>query len=319
MYKPSPEIAAIINRWNEAVRLKDTQTLANMLSSDSALRYVGTDNNELWSGEIFRRGVGDHFREVPQFHYKDIQIEAFEHGSFGWALWHGYIHFPENDTLTMHRGTFVLALEQGHWKIVQSHISNPYSNMEKMGVEHAALEGLVQATKEGSLGLSNQGMATIMFTDVVDSAALADLIGDHEWHARIDAHLAEVTKIVTDTGGTLVKSLGDGTMSTFTSTRAALMAAKTIQSQVLQNDQTPAMRLRIGLHTGEVIENKGDFFGTVVNKAARINAAANPDEIRVSDATRIVLGRTKGFEFDDPKDVPLKGLEGMHRLYRLTV
>jgi class 3 adenylate cyclase len=67
-----------------------------------------------------------------------------------------------------------------------------------------------------------------------------------------------------------------------------------------------------------VIENKGDFFGTVVNKAARINSAAAPDEIRVSDATKIMLGRADGFVFEDPQEVPLKGLDGEHRIYRLN-
>jgi class 3 adenylate cyclase len=154
-------------------------------------------------------------------------------------------------------------------------------------------------------------------TDVVDSSALATLMGDRAWAQRIDKHLAQIANTVHEAGGTLVKSLGDGTMSTFTSTRAALRSAARIQSQAQQDETEPALRVRIGLHSGEVIENKGDFFGTVVNTAARINAVAQPVEIRISDATRLMLGRLDGFDFDDPRDVELKGLEGRHRLYRL--
>ena len=317
MYQSSPELAAIVNRWNEAIRTKDTDSITNMLSASEQLRYVGSAENEFWSGALLRRGIGDHFKEVPELHFRDYQVEAYENGAIGWALWTGFIYFPTTDVLSENRISFVFGLEHGLWKIVQIHISNPSSNLEKIGIEHAALDGLMQAAKEGSLGLGREGMATVMFTDVVDSSALADLMGDRAWTQRIDAHLEDVTQIVEDAGGTLVKSLGDVTMSTFTSTRAALSAANAINGKAMAADTTPALRLRIGLHTGEVIENKGDFFGTAVNKAARINAAAAPDEIRLSDATHIMLGRAAAFEFDDPRDVVLKGLEGTHRLYRL--
>lgn len=319
MYTRSPEIAAIVARWNEAIRTKDVESIANMLSASDQLRYVGTAEGEFWGGALLRRGIGDHFREVPEFHYRDGRIEAFEHGQIGWALWTGYIYFPGTDVLSDYRISFVLGLEHGLWKIVQMHISNPTPNFEKLGIEHEALDALMAAAEQGTLGLGKEGMATIMFTDVVDSSALADLIGDRLWLARIDGHLAEVTKIVEDAGGTLVKSLGDGTMSTFTSTRAALTAATRIQAAAQADDREPQLLLRVGLHTGEVIENRGDFFGTVVNKAARINAVAGPGEIRLSDATRLMLARAEGFDFDDPTDVELKGLEGLHRLYRLQV
>lgn len=65
--------------------------------------------------------------------------------------------------------------------------------------------------------------------------------------------------------GTLVKSLGDGTMSTFTSTNAALNAAREIRRREMSDFEPHALLLRIGIHTGEVIENRGDFFGTVAD------------------------------------------------------
>ena len=317
MYKASPELEAIVIRWNEAIRTKDKGSINNMLSASEQLRYVGSAENELWSGALLRRGIGDHFDEVPDFHYRGYNIEAYESGQIGWALWTGEIFFPTTGVLSKNRISFVFGLEHGLWKIVQIHISNPSSNMDKIGIEHEALDALMAAAQEGKLGLGREGMATVMFTDVVDSSALAAAMGDRAWIGRIDAHLDDVTHIVEAAGGTLVKSLGDGTMSTFTSTRAALTAATEIQRKAFADTQTPVIRLRIGVHSGEVIENKGDFFGTVVNKAARINAAAAPDEIRLSDATHIMLGRAAEFEFDDPRDVALKGLEGTHRLYRL--
>lgn len=60
-----------------------------------------------------------------------------------------------------------------------------------------------------------------------------------------------------------------------------------------------------------------DFFGTVINKAARVAAMAGPDEIDLSDATRVMVGTGTDFTFFEPVAVTLKGLEGEHRIYRL--
>ena len=319
MIKASAELTAIVERWNDAVRRKDRSTVENLLSADAALRYVGSALGEIWGGDVLRRGLGDHFGEVPEFQYRNGTIEAYESGATGWALWHGQIEFSTTGVLSDYRITFIFVLEGGVWKIVQIHISNPTSNMDKMGIEHEALDALVAAAAKGTLGLGRAGITTIMFSDVVDSSAMADLMGDQAWTARINSHLAEVERIVTDAGGTLVKSLEDGTMSTFLSVRAAVLAAQQIQRAAISDRSEPALRLRVGLHTGEVIENKGDFFGTVVNKAARINSIAQPDEIRVSDATRIMLGRADDVVIDDPREVALKGLDGLHTVYRVMV
>ncbi|MEP1355273.1 MAG: adenylate/guanylate cyclase domain-containing protein [Tateyamaria sp.] len=76
--------------------------------------------------------------------------------------------------------------------------------------------------------------------------------------------------------------------------------------------------MRIGLHTDDVIEASDDFFGTVVNKAARVSTAAEPDEILASDATRVIIGGAQGFIFGDSTEVQLKGFEGCHMVHGLT-
>ena len=314
---PSVEIAAIVQRWGDAVRARDEATLRNLLSTSEHLSYLGSAEGELWTGKPLRDGIGDHFREVPEFEEGESESQFFECGSTGWGYSLLPLRFDGHDDFVMHRITFVFILEHGAWKIAHIHMSNPMPNMEKMGVENTALDALMAAARDGFEGLGREGMASVMFTDVADSSALADLLGDRVWMQRIDTHLSGVERIVVEGGGTLIKSLGDGTMSTFTTARAALCAAQEIQRTTRADSAEPVLRLRIGVHTGEVIENKGDFFGTVVNKAARINAAAAPDEIRLSDATRIMLGRADGFDFDDPQEVPLKGLEGTHQIYRL--
>jgi class 3 adenylate cyclase len=207
-------------------------------------------------------------------------------------------------------------LEYGAWKIVHMHNSNPIPNLEKYGVEHTAIEDLLAAARDGFRLDQKQGMATIMFTDIADSSAIADTVGDRLWAGLIADHIAALTQLIETAGGVVVKSLGDGTMSSFASASDALTAASAIQHKMQVTRGEPPLRVRIGLHSGAVIQTRDDFFGTVVNKAARIASAARPDEVRLSEATQIMVG-TEQFMFIDPISVPLKGLEGDHLIYRL--
>ena len=89
---------------------------------------------------------------------------------------------------------------------------------------------------------------------------------------------------------TPVKFLGDGTMSSFSSARVALTVAAELQQRNAAELDEPSLQIRIGLHTGDVIQTDDDFFGAVVNKAARIPAVAAPGEVCVSDATQVLVG-----------------------------
>ena len=72
------------------------------------------------------------------------------------------------------------------------------------------------------------------------------------------------------------------------------------------------LRVRVGIHTGDVIRSEDDFFGTVVNKAARVAAVSVAGKIRVSDANRIMVGTTRDFDFEGSARVQIKGLDGDH-------
>ena len=105
------------------------------------------------------------------------------------------------------------------------------------------------------------------------------------------------TGLVEAEGGRTVKSLGDdGTMSIFSSASAGGAA---IQREMVEQSGEPKLGVRIGLHTGDVIEAQDDFLGTVANNAARSVALAEADEIRMSDATRIMVGSASGFQFSE--------------------
>lgn len=318
MIRPSPEICAVVRRALKAAQTKDAETILGVYSKDAALRYVGSELDEVFGGDVFRRGMVDHFAEAPPYQQSEDDLEAYESGKVGWALWRGTTTFLTDgrEVAASYRISVVLVLEDGSWKIIQVHVSNPDAVFKSLGVPNDVMNALMDAAQEGPLGLGTSGMASVMFTDVADSAALANLLGDRLWTQRIDTHLREVRRIVEAAGGTLVKSLGDGTMSTFTSSRYALAAARDVLRATDDDTQKPKLRLRIGLHTGEVIENRGDFFGTVVNKAARIAAVAQPGEVLLSDATRM-MAEGADFTFADPAVVALKGLDGDHLLHRL--
>ena len=314
MILPSPELVAVVRRWNEAMRRKDERTLTNMLSTSEHLLYQGSDEGETWSGPALREGFADHAREIPEFDFEETRLEAFELGDVGWAHCLATLRFHSNDKVVPCRFTFVLVLEDGMWRMIQFHGSNGFPNMEKMGIEQSVLDDLIQAAREDFTLDQTDGMATIMFSDIVNSSRLATAMGDRMWAATVRKHLALVEEIVTEHNGQVVKSLGDGAMSNFATARDALAAAAAIQRRNAAESGEPPLVLRIGLHCGDVIRTKDDFFGSVVNMAARISDVAGPGEIRVSDAVRLMAG--EGWAFEEPLQMPLKGLEGEHLLFR---
>lgn len=315
----SPEIEAIVLRWTGLIAQHRTNDLPHFLSQDDALVYVGSSDGEIWRGQVLRDGIADHLSEVPDIVEDDRAVEAWENGDTGWALYTCRFSIPGTGASGVHRVTFVFVMERGGWKMVQHHISQPDSNFEKLGIEHKALNALVAAAQAGSHDFGEAGLASIMFTDVVGSTALASAMGDGAWLRLLDAHTDDVASCIRANKGTLVKSLGDGTMSAFTSAGAALEAAKAIQMTLASRQTEPRLALRIGIHTGEVIRARDDFFGTVVNKAARITATAGAAEVRLSDATRAMVAGSPDFTFSEATTTELKGLEGMHVTYKLDL
>lgn len=318
LIKESPELAAVASRWVIAIQNNDRRALTNLFSSSEHVRYLGTAPGEIWSGAVLRDGFADHAEEIPDFAIGNVDVEAFECGNVGWASWIGEMQFDVVGSESVCRYTWVFVLEDGAWKIAHVHVSNPMSNIEKMGVEHSALDKLVLAAKEGYEPFGGEGTASVMFTDIAGSSSIANSVGDRAWASTINRHFDTVSEVIEKNDGRIIKTLGDGTMSTFSSARAAMTAAKAIQKLVTETTREPPLKVRIGIHTGDVIEADGDFFGNVVNKAARVAAAANPGQILVSDVTREMVGSGAGFEFESPVSVMLRGIEGHHSIATLT-
>jgi len=165
---------------------------------------------------------------------------------------------------------------------------------------------------------SPEGAFTILFTDVAGSTVLLERVGDQSWFQVIRAHDALVRRLTQEHGGTVVKSQGDGFMLVFTSARAGLACAIATQRAFARGEGVGTdepLRLRIGLHSGFVLEDASDFFGKSVVLAARIGDHAEGGEILVSDAVRRYTERDPAFAFEDRGEMSFKGLSDPYRVH----
>ena len=317
--KSSPELLAVSERWFDAIRNRKTHGLKDYLTSSDDLRFIGTGEDEFWKGQVVRDGVGDFIGEMPEPDvWEVLEAEAFENGDTGWSAFLHRVGFPGLGEPLIVRTVLVFVLEGASWKIINRHASLPFPNMDFVGSAQLAIHNLVQAAMEdGPELVQTEGLASVLFTDVEGSTTLASAMGDKRWSALIDHHFMSIESIVQSHRGQFVKSLGDGTMSSFQSANEALLAAIKIQETVASNAAEPRLGLRVGIHTGDIVLTRGDFFGTVVNKAARITASANAGEILVSDVTRAMVAGERDFSFEAPTSVTLKGLPGDHTIHRL--
>src|SRR5439155_22093325 len=133
-------------------------------------------------------------------------------------------------------------------------------------------------------------------------------------------HHAIVRDQVREHGGYEVKALGDGFMIAFASARRAVRCARAIQRAIdarLGAHPDGAIRLRIGLHTGEAIRDEVDFYGKNVALAARITARARGGEILVSSVVKQLTESAGDIRFDHRREIELDGLAGTHTVYSI--
>jgi len=167
-----------------------------------------------------------------------------------------------------------------------------------------------------------EGTVTVLFTDVEGSTELATRRGDEAAQEILRAQRELVRQQVEEHSGHEVKSLGDGFMVAFGSARRAVACAVGIQRALEEHNRGQPLdqqvRVRIGLNTGEVIQEEADLFGEAVNAAARIAAKTKGGQILLSEAVRGVLGRTKDVALVDRGRFRLKGFPERWRLYEVV-
>lgn len=153
-------------------------------------------------------------------------------------------------------------------------------------------------------------LATVLFTDIVDSTRLAAEAGDAAWQVRLARHDDTVRRFVNAYRGRVVKFTGDGVFATFDGPARAIRCVSDMRDSLSADGIT----IRAGLHTGEVTVRADDVHGMTVNVAARIAAKARPGEVLVSAAVpALVLGSR--LEFADRGSHDLKGVPGEWKLF----
>jgi class 3 adenylate cyclase len=220
-------------------------------------------------------------------------------------------------TLVMHR-TDDTFLKVEHSRYIASQIPGARyveleggDNMFSMG-DTDALLGEVEEFLTGTRHERepDRMLATVMFTDIVDSTRRAAEMGDRGWRFLLERHDALFRQALERHRGREVKRTGDGFMATFDGPARAIRCAASVAEAM----GTLGLEVRAGLHTGELEVMDGDLGGLAVHIASRVMGCAAPNEVLVSGTVKdLVVG--SGIDFQDRGERELRGVPGEWRLY----
>jgi pimeloyl-ACP methyl ester carboxylesterase len=176
------------------------------------------------------------------------------------------------------------------------------------------IEEFVTGHRDGSSTELERVLATVLFTDIVDSTRSAAAMGDQAWRRSLDSHDQLAKQMVEKHRGILVKNTGDGILATFDGPGRAVRCALAFGAAAHQI----GLPLRAGLHTGEIELRGRDIGGIAVHAAARVMAQSQSSEVLVSRVvTDLVAGA--GLKFAERGSHELKGLPGRWDLFAASV
>ncbi len=156
-------------------------------------------------------------------------------------------------------------------------------------------------------------LATILFTDIVDSTAKAADLGDRAWRDLVSEHHVRVRRQLTRYRGVELDNSGDGFFARFDGPARAIRCARAVEDSV----RDLGLELRAGIHTGECEVIDGKVGGIAVHIGARVAAEAGPGEVCVSQTVRDLVSGS-GITFSDKGVAELKGVPGEWRLYAVA-
>ncbi|HVB91175.1 MAG TPA: adenylate/guanylate cyclase domain-containing protein [Acidimicrobiales bacterium] len=150
---------------------------------------------------------------------------------------------------------------------------------------------------------AERALATVLFTDIVDSTVLAAAAGDRQWRSVLDEYDVNVARLLARHDGVLVKNTGDGTLARFASPAQGIRCARAM----VETANNFGLEVRAGLHAGEIELRGDDIGGLAVHIASRVSALAGPSEVLTTGTVRdLVVG--SGIVFDDRGRHNLKGV-----------
>jgi adenylate cyclase len=164
--------------------------------------------------------------------------------------------------------------------------------------------------------LAPSGKVAILFSDIEESTALNERIGDRAFVRLIGSHDRMIRRHVNNHSGHVVKSQGDGFMIAFAQPEEAVRCGVDVQRALRKRPN--GIRVRIGIHMGKSVRRGDDLFGRNVAMAARVASEAGGGEVLVSEVVRDAVSDVDDITFDGGRDAELKGFGGSHRLYAVT-
>jgi len=156
-------------------------------------------------------------------------------------------------------------------------------------------------------------LATVLFTDIVDSTRRAADLGDRRWRDVLERHNQVVRESLQRFRGDEVKTMGDGFLATFDGPARGIRCARTVVDELGQL----GVDLRAGLHTGECEAMVGDLGGVAVHIGARVAAKAQAGEVLVSSTVKDLVAGSE-IDFRDRGEHELKGVPGRWRLFAVA-
>ena len=198
------------------------------------------------------------------------------------------------------------------------------SSFERLGVAPkvfaarallAELEAAPTPKAFGENGAPADGrrLASVLFTDIVGSTEQLARVGDSAWKEILNEHDRTVDRIVGEFHGRVVKHTGDGVCATFDEPNGAIHCAVALRQALGEH----GIRIRTGIHAGEIELRGTHIDGIAVHMAARVLGKADANEIFVSNTVRDLVAGS-GIAFLDRGEFELKGLQGTWRLWALT-
>jgi len=220
-------------------------------------------------------------------------------------------------TLIVHRRDDLM-VPAGAARYLAEHIPGA-KYVEQPGNEHLAwvgdVDALIDATEEFLIGSrapreTDRVLATVLFTDIVDSTMHAARLGDRSWRSVLAAHDAAIRRELDRFGGREIATTGDGFLATFDGPARAIRCARAIHGAV----ESLGIRLRAGLHTGECELMGEQVGGIAVHIGARVAALAEAGEVLVSSTVKDLVAGA-GLSFTERGSHELKGVPGIWKLF----
>jgi class 3 adenylate cyclase/esterase/lipase len=220
------------------------------------------------------------------------------------------MHRTQDDFLKVEHSRYIASKIPGARYVELEGVDNMFSLGDSEGLLGEIEEFLTGTRPDRE---PDRMLATVMFTDIVDSTRKAAEMGDRGWRFLLERHDALFREALARHRGREVKRTGDGFLATFDGPARAIRCAASVSEAM----GSLGLQVRAGLHTGELEVMDGDLGGLAVHIASRVMGHAGPNEVLVSGTVKdLVVG--SGIDFEERGERELRGVPGEWRLYAVN-